>query len=223
MTIDIFIETVLSEASKLQRIGKGVNKCCFKLPGNEEWVILASSKKNLIQNELNQLRLIESRCHSIPTQTCSDVFKSIVPQISSDVFNFIIDNQPCSAFVEQFIKGFDMPHNYATSDEDVRTFYNKITDDILSTQPLENAKAKQKTVTACLTRIFKYLQEYDIPDLQLRYETATGKVFVIDPGDANSGNYHAKHKQWISKIMEFTSESEMKRMWNYKNKKEKWL
>lgn len=210
MTCEEFKTLVCNDPNLLIKMGKGLNKTCFKIQGNTEWVLLCATelKKSVLEEEFKQLQ--ELHAHNIA-----------VPTLGDCIFSIQKAGIQYYAFIEQFIEGFEIERSgTAFSEDNIRDFGNKIANQICACDNFSNAKIMYDQAMSNLIILEKKFQDsnFQIPDMQLRFSDTSGIVYVLDPGAVgNSENAHDKQKRWVNLLLNSLDSRDMNRFWKSKH------
>lgn len=206
MTSEEFKTLVCNSPGQLTQIGEGLNKKCYKIPSNNEWLVLCATetKKNVLEEELQQLNLLK---------TC----KIAVPALGDCIFPIQIGDIQYYAFVEQFIEGFEIERiGTAFTETNIINFGQKIVDQICACDDFISAKAMYNHAMSNLQILETAFHDdnFQIPDMQLRFSNADGIIYVLDPGAVGSSeNAHDKQKRWIQLLLKSLDSRDMNRFW----------
>lgn len=210
MKCEEFKELVLSNPNALTLLGRGFNKKCFIIPDNTEWLLLCAteSKRSVLEEELQQLNHLKSR-------------NIIVPALGGSIFTIQINDIKYYAFVEQFIKGFEIERiGTAFSEDNIRDFGNKIVHHICDCDTFSNAKVIYDHAISNLRILETAFKDtsFQIPDMQLRFSNTNGLIYVLDPGAVgHSENAHDKQKRWVALLLNLLDSKDMNRFWKSKH------
>lgn len=206
MTSEEFKTLVCNSPGQLTLIGKGFNKKCYKIPSNNEWLVLCATetKKNVLEEEFQQLNHLK---------TC----KIAVPALGDCIFPIQIGDIQYYAFVEQFIEGFEIERTgTAFTESNINDFGQKIVDQICACGNFSNAKAMYNYAMSNLQMLETAFHDdnFQIPDMQLRFSNTDGIIYVLDPGAVGSSeNAHDKQKRWIQLLLKSLDSRDMNRFW----------
>lgn len=221
------VEQEMADTAKFNLLGKGLNKQCYHMLG-QNWVVLCISKGKEAEavDEIQTLLRLKQAGVLIPDM--GDV------STNEALFNVKIKGVSCSAFLEEYIQGFEIDRQGATasSDTQVKAFGDRVSR-YLSEELTDFNVARQmyKVTIDSLNRLrsaFTNIQGFDIPDFQIRFDQSTGAILTVDPGYSQKYGFEgAKHLGWIKAWENYLNTTDLTRFWNKKHpaspiKKEDW-
>jgi hypothetical protein len=189
--------------------GGGVNKKAYGV-NNTSWVVLCAptSKRRLIQSEINQILLLSKNGVHTPDLG------------GGEIFNVSENDNLKIAFLEEKINGFEIPRaGTAFTQDEVMKFGLEVVNFICSEAHFETAKRKLSSGIESIERLIPQIKINDIPDFQVRLDRNSGRILTLDPGDPlNSENAMEKHLRWLDIwIKTLTDKRYLSRIWNEKN------
>lgn len=189
-------DTNLNNKDVFEKFAGGVTKQAYGVK-DKPWVVLAveanGAKERVLRAEVEQLLKFRESGLDIPDIGNED-------DIDSAIFPIKIGEKTFSAFLEQKVEGFEIKRNgTAFSEDEVKEFGNLVSQYLVKQgTTLEQAQQKHKAALESIRKLINYLEKEDIPDFQVRYDEATGRILVLDPGDPiTSQNAREKHLKWL--------------------------
>lgn len=200
----------LTDTTYFTLFGGGVNKKAYGV-NNSSWIVLSAptSKERLIKAEIDQILTLKKNGVFTPDLGVSTTEEA--------VFNVQDGTDTKIAFLEEKIDGFEIPRKgTAFSEDEVKKFSIEILKYISQQPTIEAAEAIRFNALKSIDLLTPYIKKTDIPDFQVRFDKATGKILTLDPGDPlNSENAQDKHLRWLNFWQkDLTDKRYLSRLWN---------
>lgn len=200
----------LTDKAYFTPFGGGVNKKAYGI-NNSPWIVLSApkSKERLIKAEIDQILSLKKNGVYTPDLGVSTTDEAI--------FEVQENTEKKIAFIEEKIDGFEIPRaGTAFSEDEVKKFSIQILKFIATQPTIEDAEIKRENAIKSIELLIPQIKKADVPDFQVRFDNATGKILTLDPGDPlNSENAQDKHLRWLNFWQKDLADKRyLSRLWN---------